>query len=80
MELKQQGGQRLRKRHLKNAFALLQTLWLVFRLVQFDRFWEICLELNSKGLHQCSKEEEGRCLVFPFSTKREIRQFHVVVV
>ena len=39
------------------------------------------LELNSKGLHQSSgKEKESWCLVFPSSTKREIRHFHVVVV
>ena len=39
------------------------------------------LELKSKGLHQSSgKEKESCCLVFPSSTKREIRQFHVVVV
>ena len=39
------------------------------------------MELNSKGLHQSSgKEKESCCLLFPSSTKREIRQFHVVVV
>ena len=39
------------------------------------------LEMNSKGLHQSSgKEKESCCLLFPSSTKREIRQFHVVVV
>ena len=37
------------------------------------------LNLISKGLYQSSgKEKES--LVFPFSTKREIKQFHVVVV
>ena len=41
----------------------------------------IFLELNSKGLHQSSgKEKESFCLLFPSSTKREIRQFHVVFV
>ena len=41
----------------------------------------IFLELNSKGLHQSSgKEKESCCLLVPPSTKREIRQFHVVVV
>ena len=40
-------------------------------------FWE----LNSKRLYQSSgKEKESCCLVFPSSTKREIRHFHVVVV
>ena len=39
------------------------------------------LELNSKGLYQSSgKEKESCCLVFPSSTKREIRHFDVVVV
>ena len=37
--------------------------------------------LNSKGLYQSSgKENESCCLVFPSSTKREIRHFHVVLV
>ena len=39
------------------------------------------LELNPKGLHQSSgKEKESSCLLFPSSTKCEIRHFHVVVV
>ena len=39
------------------------------------------LELNSKGLHQSSGKEKKIFLVlFPSSTKREIRQFHVIVV
>ena len=43
--------------------------------------WAIFLELNSEGLYQSSgKEKESCCLVFPSSTKREIRHFHVVVV
>ena len=42
---------------------------------------QIVLELNSEGLYQSSgKEKESCCLVFPSSTKREIRHFHVVVV
>ena len=41
----------------------------------------ILLELISKGLYQSSgKEKEVCCCVFPSSTKREIRHFHVVVV
>ena len=41
-------------------------------------FWE----LGSEGLYQSSKkkEKESCCPVFPSSTKREIRHFHVVVV
>ena len=39
------------------------------------------LELNSIGLYQSlGKEKESCCLVFPSSTKREIRRSHVVVV
>ena len=67
IELKQQRRRRVRKRHLKSEFALPQTLSLLF------------LELNSKGLHQ-SSGKENCCLVFPSSTKRKIRKFHVVVV
>ena len=38
-------------------------------------------EFNSEGLYQSSgKEKESCCLVFPSSTKREIRHFHDVVV
>ena len=41
----------------------------------------ILLGLISKGLYQSSgKEKEVCCCVFPPSTKREIRHFHVVVV
>ena len=40
----------------------------------------ILWELSSEGLYQSSrKEKEGCCPVFPSSTKREIRHFHVVV-
>ena len=80
-ELKQQRRRRLRKRHSKSEFALLQTLSRLFQLVQFVKCWQLFLELNSKRLHQSSgKEKESCCLVFPSSTKREIRHFHVVVV
>ena len=80
-ELKQQRRRRLRKRHLKSEFALPQTLSRLFHLVYFVKCWQMFLELNSKGLYQSSgKEKESCCLVFPSSTKREIRQFHVVVV
>jgi len=47
----------------------------------FVTCWQIFVELNSKELYQSSgKEKESRCLVFTFSTKREIRHFHVAVV
>ena len=70
-EFKQEQRRRLRKRHLKSEFVLLQTLSHVSHLVQFVKCWQIFLELNSK--------ENERRLVFASSTKREIRHFHVVV-
>ena len=37
--------------------------------------------MNPNRLYRCSgKERESRCIAFTSSTKREIRQFHVVVV
>ena len=80
-ELKQQQRRRLRKRHIKSKFALLQTLSRLFHLVYFVKCWQMFLELNSKGLYQSSgKEKQSCCLAFPSSTKREFRHFHVVVV
>ena len=71
---------RLRKRHLKIEVALLQTLSRLFHLVQFVKCWHLFLEVNSKRLNRSlGKEKESRCLVFTFSTKREIKHFHVVV-
>ena len=80
-ELKQQRRRRLRKRHLKNEFALLQNLSRLFHLVQFVKGWQFFLESNSQRLYRRSgKGKESRCLVFSSSTKREIRYFHVVVI
>ena len=80
-ELKQQQQRRLRKRHLKSEFVVLQTLQRVFHLVQFVKCWRIFLELNSKRVYQNSETgKESRCLVFKSPTKREIRQSHVEVV
>ena len=46
----------------------------------YSNCWQILSEFNFKGLHQSSgKEKESCCRVFPSSTKREIRHFHVVV-
>ena len=42
--------------------------------------WQMFLELNSKGMHQEKVQEKKMksfCLVFPSSTKREIRHVHV---
>ena len=80
-ELKQQRQRRLRKRHLKTEFALLQKIKRLFHFVQFVRCWQFFVELNSKRLYQSSgKRKESRRLVFTSSTKREIRHFHVLVV
>ena len=80
-ELKQQRRRRLRKRHSKWEFELLQTLSRLFHLVQFVKCWQFFLELNSKRLYGSSrKEKENRCLVFTSYRKREIRHFYVVVV
>ena len=57
-ELKQQRRWRLRKRHLKSEFALLQTLSRLFHLVYFSKCWQMFLELSSKGLYQSSGKEK----------------------
>ena len=77
-ELKQQGRRRLRlrlrKRHLKSEFAPIPSRLILRMLPNF-------FEADSKGLYQSSaKEKESCCLVFPSSTSREIRHFHVLVV
>ena len=67
---KQHRRWRLRKRHLKSEFALLQTLLRLFHLVQFVKSWQFVLELNSKRLYRSSgKEKESRCLVFTVLNK-----------
>ena len=57
-ELKQQRRRQLRKRHLKNEFALPQTLSRLFHLVYFIKCWQMFLELNSKRLFQSSGKDE----------------------
>ena len=83
-ELKRRRQRRLRKRHLKSEFAVLQLELYRTYSISFNsslNCWQILLELNSKGLYQSSgKEKDSCCLVFPSSTKREIRHFHLVVV
>ena len=60
---------------------LLQTLMCLFHLFQNVKCWQTFLGLNSKGLYRSSgKQKESCCLVFSSSTKREIRQFQVIVV
>ena len=55
----QQQRRRLRKRHLKSEFALLQTLSRLFHLVQFVKCWQFFLELNSKILYQSSGKKRN---------------------
>ena len=63
-----------RKRHLNSEVVLIPSRSVRQMLAK-------CLQLNSTRLYRSSgKEKESRCLVFTSSTKREIRQFHVVVV
>ena len=73
---------RLRKRHLKSDLALLQICSRLFHLVQYVKFWQIFLALNSKRLYvsKFRKVKESCCLVLTSSKKHEIRHFHVVVV
>ena len=76
-ELKQQRRQRLQKRHLKSEFAPLQTFSRLFHLFYFVKCWQMFLALNSEGLvSKFRKRKESCCLVFPSSTKRELRHFH----
>ena len=76
----QQQRRRLRKRHLKNEFALLQTLWRLFQLVEFVKWWQMFLELNYKRLYQSSGKGKESRILFTSSTKCEITHLYVVVV
>ena len=59
---------------LKRAFAQLHTLSRLFHVVQFVKCWQIFVQWNSKV-----QEKKKESLVITSSTKRAIRQFHVVV-
>ena len=53
----------------------------MFHLVQLLTCWKIFLELNSKRVNRSSrKEKESFCLVFTYSTKREISHLYLVLV
>ena len=79
-EFMQRRLRRQRKRHLQSEFALLPQTWShLLHLVKFVKCWQSFLQLNSNWLHQSSGKERC-CFLFPSSTKREIRQFHVAVV
>ena len=57
-----------------NFIALIPSRLIVWMLAIF-------FEADSKGLYQSSAEEKESCsLVFPSSTSREIRHFHVLVL
>ena len=74
-KLKQQRRWRPTKTSLKK--------WIRAYFISFNasNVGRIFLELSSKRLYQSSgKEQESCCLVFPSSTKRENRHFHIVVV
>ena len=74
-KLKRQRRRRLRKRHLKSELALPQTLSRLFQASRLIlQMLAKCFGVDSRGLFQSSrKEKESCCLVFPSSTKREIR-------
>ena len=81
-DLKQQRRRRLRKRHLKSGFALLQTVSRLFHLVQFVNCWQTILELNSKRLYQGSRKIKSFVLVHVLHKTRSFKiwHFHIVVV
>ena len=80
-EFTQWRRRRLRKRHLKGEFVLTQTLSRLFHLVWFVKFWQIFVELILKGSIKVPEKKKKVVVFCPRpATKREIRQFHVVVV
>ena len=85
-ERKQQGRRRLRTCHLTVVNSRCLKLYHPFSILfHSSNVGKVFLKLNSKGLYQSSekkqkKKRESCCLVFPASTKAEIRHFHVVIV
>ena len=78
-ELKQHQRRRLRKRHLKNEVALLQTLSRLFYLVQFVKYWQFLRELKSKRLYRSlggKKEVVVLCSCPPHNVKLGIFTLH----
>ena len=77
----QRQRQRQRKRHWKLNFAVLNLILLILFQATYQALGNFS-GVDSKGLNLSSgkKKEENCCLVFTSSIKREIRQFHVVVV
>ena len=65
----------------KSEFGFFQSLSKLFLSTYFVKCRRTLLELNSQGPYPSAAGETKfrRCL-FTYSTKREIRHFHVVVV
>ena len=82
-ELKQQRqlGLRLRKCHLKSVFHASDFIRLIPSRSIHQMLPIFSGVICCERLYQSSrKEKQSRFLVFTFSTKCEIRHFHVVVV
>ena len=79
-DLKQQRRRRLRKRHLKSGFSLLQTVSRLFHLVQFVYCWQTILELNSKRLYQGSRKIKSFVLVHVLHKTRSFKIWHFRIV
>ena len=74
--LKQQRRRRATKTSLKNWMRAASNFIALILSRLIRQMLAFFLELNSKELYQSSeKEKESCCLVFPSSTKREIRHF-----
>ena len=66
------------RNHFSRSYENRSIALIPSRLIR--QMLAIFLDLISIGLYQSSgKEKEICCCVFPSSTKREIRHFHVVV-
>ena len=73
--------ERWRKSLLKSEFMLFPSSLLLFLVVQLIKCKWIFLELNPKGLCLCKKNWNRKSFSWlKSSTRREIRQFLVVVV
>ena len=72
-----------RKRHLKDEFAQLQWLSILFKFISFGKCWQNFLGLNPKGPYLGLEEEiDNFCVVFTYSRKRScgIMKFHIAGV
>ena len=71
---------RLRKRHLKSEFMLLQTLSHLFHPFNSSNVGNFLGVELWRTVSKFRKEKESCYLVILSSTKREIKHFHAVVV